>query len=96
MLRLRLVSSTNVSGQTVFIRSSLVTTSLLWRTRTTSTWNVLGVSATGTPLRIQDTFIGIDAKKGRTRTAPSCSGLVVDPTEHPFSRKDTSRNCEEV
>lgn len=34
MLRLILASSTKVSGQTVFIKSSLVSTSLPWRTRT--------------------------------------------------------------
>jgi hypothetical protein len=34
MFRLRLASPTKVSGQTVFNKSSLVTTSLLWRTRT--------------------------------------------------------------
>ena len=47
MFWLRFASSTNESGHTAFISSSLETTSRLWRTRMRSVSKALGVMATG-------------------------------------------------
>src|SRR5215467_10163905 len=83
-LRVRLDSSTKVSGQTALISWSFETISFLWRTKTNRTWKVLGVRGTGSPRRSTSCLSG-SRRKGPNSynslpTWPGSADIAGTPT----------------